>query len=86
MLAPTDMDVEFALAASPADASSLDATRILLQVVGHQAGVKAAGGIRTPEQAAEYVALADSTLGVKATPRTFRIGASSLLDELLARA
>lgn len=64
--------------------ATIDATRILLQVVGHQAGVKASGGIRTREQAAEYVALADRTLGVPVTPQNFRIGASSLLDELLA--
>lgn len=64
--------------------ASIDAARILLQVVGQQAGVKVAGGIRTREQAAAYVALADHTYGFPATPETFRIGASSLLDELLA--
>lgn len=64
--------------------ASIDATRILLQVVGIQAGVKAAGGIRTRAQAVEYVALADRTHGAPVTPENFRIGASSLLDELLA--
>lgn len=64
--------------------ASIDAARILLQVAGRHAGVKVAGGIRTRDQAAEYVALADATRGIPATPQDFRIGASSLLDELLA--
>ena len=63
--------------------ASIDATRILLQVVGRQSGVKASGGIRTRAQAVEYVTLADRTYGFPATPETFRIGASSLLDDLL---
>jgi deoxyribose-phosphate aldolase len=68
--------------------ASLDATRVLLEVVrdaGH-GGVKASGGVRTAEQAAEYVALADEVMGAGwATPERFRIGASSLVDDLLAR-
>ncbi len=64
--------------------ASLDATRILLQVAGRRAGVKAAGGIRTRAEAADYVALADRCQDAPATAGTFRIGASSLLDDLLA--
>lgn len=64
--------------------ASLDAARILLQVAGRQAGVKVAGGIRTPADGTAYVALADSLQGAPATAGTFRIGASSLLGELLA--
>ena len=68
--------------------ASLDATRVLLEVVrdaGH-GGVKASGGIRTAEQAAEYLALADECMGAGvATSARFRIGASSLVDDLLAR-
>jgi deoxyribose-phosphate aldolase len=68
--------------------ASLDATRVLLEVVrnaGHGA-VKASGGIRTAEQAARYLALADEVMGAGwATPERFRIGASSLVDDLLAR-
>jgi deoxyribose-phosphate aldolase len=68
--------------------ASLDATRVLLEVVrdaGHGA-VKASGGIRTAEQAAGYLALADEVMGPGwATPERFRIGASSLVDDLLAR-
>ena len=68
--------------------ASLEATRVLLEVVrdaGHGA-VKASGGIRTAEQAAGYLALADEVMGAGwATPQRFRIGASSLVDDLLAR-
>jgi deoxyribose-phosphate aldolase len=68
--------------------ASLDAVEALLGVVkeaGH-GGVKASGGIRTAEQAAEYIALADGVMGAGwATAERFRIGASSLVDDLLAR-
>jgi deoxyribose-phosphate aldolase len=68
--------------------ATLDATRVLLEVVraaGH-GGVKASGGIRTAEQAAEYLALADEVMGPGwATAERFRIGASSLVDDILAR-
>jgi deoxyribose-phosphate aldolase len=70
------------------DGASPEATRVLLEVVrdaGHGA-VKASGGIRTAEQAAAYLALADEVMGAGwATPARFRIGASSLVDDLLAR-
>jgi deoxyribose-phosphate aldolase len=68
--------------------ASLEAARVLLEVVrdaGHGA-VKASGGIRTADQAAAYLALADEVMGAGwATPDHFRIGASSLVDDLLAR-
>lgn len=48
-------------------------------------GVKVSGGIRTLAEAAAYVALADDLWGREhVTPATFRIGASRLVDELLA--
>ena len=47
-------------------------------------GVKPAGGIRTYEDAMVYYDLAASHLP-DVTPATFRIGASSLLDDLLNR-
>ena len=48
-------------------------------------GLKPSGGIRTAEQAAEYLALAAGKLGDDyLSPATFRFGASSLLDSLLA--
>jgi deoxyribose-phosphate aldolase len=49
---------------------------------GRAIGVKPAGGIRTAAQALEFLALADEFLGV-AGPDRFRIGASSLLGDLL---
>jgi deoxyribose-phosphate aldolase len=68
--------------------ASPEAVEALLEVVkeaGH-GGVKASGGIRTAEQAAAYVALADRVMGAGwATPERFRIGASSLVDDLLGR-
>lgn len=53
---------------------------------GRKVGFKAAGGIRTVEDAALYYAIVDSILGSEwLNPSLFRIGASSLADELLAR-
>ena len=47
-------------------------------------GFKAAGGIRTVAQAAPYLQLADEIMGENwVTPKTFRFGASSLLDDVL---
>ena len=51
----------------------------------HHVGLKVSGGIRTIEQAAQYIALADQIMGRDwVTPQTFRIGASKLVDEALA--
>ena len=69
--------------------ASLEAAGTLLSVASGRAGVKVAGGIRTRDDAAAYVALADRAAaasggtGTLASPQTFRIGASSLLDELV---
>lgn len=60
------------------------AARAMLEAVraaGH-GGFKASGGVRTPEQAREYLALAEELLG-PVGPDRFRIGASTLLDALL---
>ena len=47
-------------------------------------GLKPSGGIRTFEDAEQYLALADGAMGPGwATPATFRFGASGLLDVLL---
>jgi deoxyribose-phosphate aldolase len=68
--------------------ASLDAVQALLEVVlavGH-GGVKASGGIRTVAQAAEYLALADSMMGLGwVAPERFRFGSSGLVDDVLAR-
>jgi deoxyribose-phosphate aldolase len=51
---------------------------------GRQVGVKAAGGIRTAKDAIRYLVLVRETAGPAwLTPDLFRIGASSLLNDLL---
>jgi deoxyribose-phosphate aldolase len=48
-------------------------------------GFKPAGGIRTVDDAAKYLELADTIMGADwAKPATFRFGASGLLDDCLA--
>jgi len=68
--------------------ATLEAAEVLLNVIreqGGQVGFKAAGGVRTTVEAAEYLELADQMMGRDwAGPQTFRIGASSLLDDLLS--
>ena len=65
-----------------------EAARVMLSVIaGHlgEIGFKPAGGIRTLDDVALYFGLADEILGPDwATPKTFRIGASSVLDALVA--
>ncbi|MCG5243299.1 deoxyribose-phosphate aldolase [Azospirillum doebereinerae] len=69
-------------------AATLEAAAVMLDSIyesGKPVGFKAAGGIRDAAGAAGFLALADHILGEGwATPRTFRFGASSLLDALLA--
>lgn len=55
-----------------------------IQHSGMPCGFKAAGGIRTVTDAAGYFALADARFGATwATPKRFRLGASSLLADVL---
>jgi len=65
-----------------------EAARIMLSVIADhdgRVGFKPAGGIRTLDDVALYFGLADEILGPDwATPKTFRIGASSVLDALVA--
>ena len=80
---------------SPLTGSAVNATPantlLLLQAVrdyraatGRQVGVKAAGGIRTAKDAVKYLVLVNETVGPAwLTPRLFRLGASSLLNDLL---
>jgi deoxyribose-phosphate aldolase len=57
-----------------------------LRTDGLPVGFKAAGGIRTVAQAAVYVDLASRVLGPGYVDgRTFRIGASGLLDDILSQ-
>jgi deoxyribose-phosphate aldolase len=46
-------------------------------------GLKVSGGVKTPEQARNFAHLAEFMLGKKISADWFRIGASSLLSELL---
>jgi deoxyribose-phosphate aldolase len=66
-----------------------EAARILLETIrdsGRDAGCKVSGGIRTADQALEYLELAAEVMGERwIEPRHFRIGASGLLDDLLER-
>lgn len=68
--------------------ATLEAAALLLDVIAEadgRVGLKVSGGVRTAEQAAQYLALCDARMGPGwAAPETFRIGASSLLDALEA--
>ena len=65
-----------------------EAARVMLEEIAatdREVGFKPAGGIRTTEDAAAYLSLCDEIMGPDwAGPATFRIGASSVLDALLA--
>ncbi len=67
--------------------ATLEAARIMLGVIrdaGGVCGFKAAGGIRTTAEAAEYLTLASELLGAAwVSAEHFRFGASSLLSNLL---
>ncbi len=72
-------------------AATLPVTMIMLEAVrdfrdrhGRQVGVKPAGGIRTAKDALRYLVLVSETAGEDwLDPRWFRLGASSLLNDLL---
>jgi deoxyribose-phosphate aldolase len=74
-----------------APAATLPVTLCMLEVIrdvydetGLAIGMKPAGGIRTAKQAIQYLCLVHETLGVDwLTPERFRLGASSLLNDLL---
>lgn len=63
--------------------ATLDAARAMLHAIkasGHGVGFKASGGIRTYEQALQYIQLAKNIMGVNwITPQFFRIGTSGIL-------
>ncbi|HLJ98283.1 MAG TPA: deoxyribose-phosphate aldolase [Streptosporangiaceae bacterium] len=72
-------------------AATLPVTMIMLEAVrdfrdlhGRQVGVKPAGGIRTAKDAIRYLVLVNETAGEDwLSPDWFRLGASSLLNDLL---
>ncbi len=62
----------------------LAAVRDFERASGRRVGVKVAGGIRTAKDAIRYLVLVNETAGSAwLTPDLFRIGASSLLNDLL---
>lgn len=62
----------------------LEAVRDFAEMTGALVGVKVAGGIRTTKDALRYLVLVNETTGAAwLTPDRFRIGASSLLNDLL---
>lgn len=65
------------------------AARTMLEVIhagNPQIGLKVSGGVKTVEQASEYYHLAATIMGENwMSQKTFRIGASSLLGELLSK-
>ena len=62
----------------------LQAVRDYAWQTGRIVGVKAAGGVRTSKQALHLLVLVKETLGDEwLTPERFRIGASSLLNDVL---
>ncbi|MDA0273822.1 MAG: deoxyribose-phosphate aldolase [Actinobacteria bacterium] len=72
-------------------AATLPVTLVMLQSIRDfealtnlKIGVKPAGGIRTTKDALKYLVLVNETLGENwLTPNLFRLGASSLLNDLL---
>ena len=77
-----------------APAATLPGTLVMLEAVrdfanvagsgGRRVGVKAAGGIRAAKDAIRYLVLVNETAGEDwLDPQLFRIGASSLLNDLL---
>jgi deoxyribose-phosphate aldolase len=62
----------------------LSAVRDFAEATGRRVGVKVAGGIRTAKDAIRYLVLVREIAGPGwLTPEAFRIGASSLLNDLL---
>ncbi len=68
--------------------ATLQSARIMLEAIrasDEEVGFKPAGGVKTTEDAGAYLALCDEIMGEGwATPATFRIGASGVLDALIA--
>src|SRR5713101_7133455 len=62
----------------------LEAIRDVYEETGRRVGMKPAGGIRQAKQAVQYLVQLHETLGVDwLTPDLYRLGASSLLNDVL---
>jgi deoxyribose-phosphate aldolase len=71
-------------ATPPVTLVMLEAVRDFREATGRQVGVKAAGGIRTTKDAMRNLVLVNEIAGPDwLTPTWFRLGASSLLNDLL---
>ena len=71
-------------ATPPAALCMMEAARDFFHETGRRVGVKVAGGVRQSKQAIHYLVLVYETLGADwMTPDRFRIGASSLLNDVL---
>jgi deoxyribose-phosphate aldolase len=71
--------------ATPAMALCMaEAIREFADATGREVGLKLAGGVRTSKQALGYLALVAETLGTDwLTPERFRLGASTLLNDIV---
>jgi deoxyribose-phosphate aldolase len=68
----------------PVQLVMLEAIRDVYEETGRRVGMKAAGGIRTSKNAIQYLVQVHETLGPDwLTPDLYRIGASSLLNDIL---
>jgi len=68
----------------PVSLVMMEAIRDFVRETGRPVGFKAAGGIRTSKQAIAYLVLLFETLGADwMTPDRFRLGASTLLNDVL---
>jgi deoxyribose-phosphate aldolase len=71
-------------ATPPSALCMMEAARDFFHETGAQVGVKVAGGVRRSKQAIQYVVLLYETLGPEwMRPELFRIGASTLLNDVL---
>ena len=62
----------------------LEAIRDVYEETGRMVGMKPAGGIRNAKQAVQHLVLVNETLGPEwLTPDLYRLGASSLLNDVL---
>ncbi len=68
----------------PVQLVMLEAIRDVYEDTGRRVGMKAAGGIRTSKNAIQYLVQVHETLGADwLTPDLYRLGASSLLNDIL---
>jgi deoxyribose-phosphate aldolase len=73
-----------AAATLPVTLVMLEAIRDVYDETGRMVGMKPAGGIRVAKQAVQYLVQLHETLGVDwMTPDLYRLGASSLLNDVL---